>query len=294
MKSELLNEAEHLNGDPLVKEPEEIDDSSGDEDPLDGYDDQDLLDDYDDETTAKAAFSNVVNCIDRLFRLSMKVRNPSMRIGPSKGFSFRKVDEDTGLDLFDRFTDLKIDEAHIKNLFQVHDRGRVSYLIARLTKANIQRRRLFAYWSQHRLKLGKFCDKVKIVQGQRVQIPAAPAVPSISQYSKPTTATQLFHSNINLDHDARSAVSTVSVNLPELADSFCDFDIFPDPPHRDGAQKDSKEFECPYCYTVCSYLLLNQRKWRHVHLFYIRPIAHSWQGAYLERHSSLHMHLRRL
>ena len=285
MKSELLNEAEYPDEGPTSDESGEIDESSGDEGSLDGFDD---------ETTAKVAFSSVVDCIDRLFRLSMKVRNPTMRTGLSKGLSFRRIDDETGLDLFDRFADLKIDEGHIENLFRAHYLGRISYLIARLTKANIQRRRQFAYWSQHRLKLGKFCEKVNIIQGQRIQIPALVGVSAVSQYSKPTTATQLVHGKISLDDDAQSAISTVSVNLPELTDSFCDFDTFPDPPSNSGAQKDLKEFECPYCYTVCSYRLLNRRKWRHVYRFDIRAIAHTWQSSYLERHSSLYMHFRRL
>ena len=260
MKSELLNEAECLYEETVLNEPEETDYSSDDEGSLDGYDD---------ETTAQAAFSNVVDCIDRLFRLSMKVRNPTMRTGFSKGFAFRQIDEDTGLDLFDRFADLKIDEQHIKSLFQAQNLGRSSYLITRLTKANIQRRRQFAYWSHHRLNLSKYFDRVKIFQEQRVQLPAVLPVRSVSQYSRPTTATQLDHNKINLDDDARSAVSTVSINIPELAESNCDFDIYPDPPHKYTSRNDLKEFECPYCYTVCSRRHLNQREWRHVYPFYI-------------------------
>lgn len=284
MKSELLEDAKCLNEGPVLNEPEEIDESSDDEGSLDGYDD-------DDETTAEAAFASIVDCIDRLFKLSMKVRNPTMRTGLSKGFAFRRVDEDTDLDLFDRFADLKIDEAHIQNLFQVHSLSRSSYLVSRLAKANVQRRRQFAYWSHHRLNLGKHSDKMTVIHEQQAQMPAVLPVPSISQQSRPTTATQLDHTRINLDDDAQSAVSTVSVNIPELAFSYCDFDIFPDPPDKYTSQKDLKEFECPYCYTVCSWRLLNRRKWRHACPPSSRVIAHNLQGSHIERYSTLHLHL---
>ncbi len=82
MKSELLNAAEDLNEEFVSSETEEIDAVSDDEDSLDGFDN---------ETTPEAAFASVVDCIDRLFRLSMKVRNPALRTGLSKGYAFSKL-----------------------------------------------------------------------------------------------------------------------------------------------------------------------------------------------------------
>lgn len=142
VKLELLNAAENLDENAVYNESEEIEAISNDED---------SLDDYDDETTAETAFVSVVDCIDRLFRLSMKVRNSIMRTGLSKDFAFRRIDEDTGLDLFDCFAERKIDEEHIVNILQLYNLSQgltdlqASCLVARLTKANNQRRRQFAY-----------------------------------------------------------------------------------------------------------------------------------------------------
>lgn len=290
MKSELLDAGEHIDEDPATSEYEEVDAIS----------DGDSLDGYEDGTTAEAAFASAVDCIDRLFRLSMKVRNPTTRIGLSKGYAFRRIDNDTGLDLFDCFADRNIDEEHIKNILRVYKLsqsstdGLASYLVTRLAKANNQRRRQFAYWSQHKLNLAKHSDKMKTIQQQQVQMPAMLQVPSISQHSKPTTATQLDHAKINLDDDARSAVSTISMNIPELADSSRDIIVFPDPPEKYASQKDLKEFECPYCYIVCSRRLLNQREWEHVYQSLNRDVAHILQGPCLERPSTLRLHTRRV
>lgn len=245
-------------------------------------DDEDSLSSYQDETTAVAAFASAVDCIDRLFRLSMKVRNPATRTGLSKGYAFRRVDEDTGLDLFDCFADRNIDEEHIKNILQVYKKGQNvtagsgSYLVSRLAKANNQRRRQFAYWSQHKLNSVRRSEKLKSMQQQQVQveIPAMLQAPSISHNSKPTTATQLDRAKINLDDDTQSVVSTISMNIPELTDTSRDFIAFPDAPEKYTSQEGLKEFECPYCYTICSGRVLNRREWRHVYLQLNRGTAH--------------------
>lgn len=78
VNSELLDAARDLNDGSASSQSGEVDTVSDD-------DDEGSLDSYDDETTSETAFSSIVDCIDRLFRLSMKVRNPAMRIGLSKG-----------------------------------------------------------------------------------------------------------------------------------------------------------------------------------------------------------------
>lgn len=209
----------------------------------------------------------------------MKVRNPAMRIGLSKGYTFSKIDEDTDLDLFDCFVDRKIDHEHIKNILKVYNPSRSwsdvseSYLIARLAKANVQRRRQFAYWSRHRLNL-IYCDK---------------KVKAFKQQSKPTTATYFDYTKVDLN-DAQSAVSTISMNIPEISNSSRDVVVFPDPPEKYASQEGLKEFECPYCATICSRRLLNRSEWRHVCLFLRRCIAHILQGSYFERPSTLHLY----
>lgn len=274
MSSELLDVAIDLNENSASNQPEEADTVYDDDD------DEDSLDSYDDQTTAEATFFNIVDCIDRLFRLSMKVRNPAMRIGLSKGYTFSKVDEDTDLDLFDCFADRKVDHEHIKSILKFYNPGRSwtdiseSYLVGRLAKANVQRRRQFAYWSRHRLNLIHRDRKVKVFK----------------QESKPTTATYFDHTKVD-QNDAGSVVSTISMIIPEFSNFSRDGIVFPDPPEKYASQEGLKEFECPYCATICSRRLLNRSEWRHVTRFLYRRITHMLQGSYFERPSALHLHI---
>lgn len=251
MKSELLNRIQDSNEDPTLNVSEEIHEISDDEDSLDGYDDG---------TVAEAAFTSAVDCIDRLYKLSMKVRNPTARTGLSKGYAYRKIDEETSLDLFDCFANLQIDEAHIKSVYFYKPgiNESASYLLSRLAKANNQRRRQFAYWSQHKLNLVKRSRKITIPQ-KPFQMPPDIATSSASKYSRPTTATQLDRDKINLD----DAMSAISINIHDIMDSACDFIVFPDPPEKYTSQQMLKEFECPYCYTTSSRRLLNKQEWRY-------------------------------
>ena len=67
--------------------------------------DEGLLNNYDDGTTIEAAIAGSVDCIDRPNSLSMEVRKTSARTGPSKAHTYREIDEETGLDLFDHIAD---------------------------------------------------------------------------------------------------------------------------------------------------------------------------------------------
>ena len=211
----------------------------------------------------------------------MKVRNPAMRIGLSKGYTFSQIDEDTDLDLFECFADREIDHEHIKNILKGYNPSQSwadisdSYLIARLAKANIQRRRQFAYWSRHRLNLVYRDKKAKVIKPKS---------------SKPTTATYLDPNKVDL-HDSQSAVSTISMNIPESSNSSRDAITFPDPPEKYASQEGLKEFECPYCATICSRRLLNRPEWKYAYPFLCRRIAHVLQSSYSERPSTLYLYL---
>ena len=277
VKSEFFNEDMNPDDDSEhnEKEMEESDEISDNDSSLDGYDNQ---------TTTEAAISSAVDCIDRLFRISMKVRSPATRTGLSKGYSFTQIDEDTKLDLFDRFVDLRIDEKHIKHILQTYRPNLIFaddpalFLIARLGRANNLRRRQFAYWSQHKLNLVRRTGKEKAVQqrhyDQRLQ---AIQPQSISDRSRPTTATQLDRANVNLGDDTQSDISTVSMNISDNASTWGDLLVFPDPPEKYRSLQDLKEFECPYCFTVCSRRLLSPREWKAHVLKDLRPYVCTYE-----------------
>jgi hypothetical protein len=225
-------------------------------------DDEESDEGYDNETLAEAAYSSVVDCIDGLLKLSMAVRRPSMRTGLSKGHTFRKVDEETAVDLFDCFT--AFDQDYIRSYLQTRRQDTAGpVLIQRLSEANNKRRRQFAYWAQRKLNLvRRTANTVSMLaseqQKQDLDLPIQPS----SAYSRPTTATQLDPTRVNIDEDAQSVISTVSMSMTELVGNDDDMMVFPDPPDEYLKRDELKEFECPYCYTICSRRTLNVREWR--------------------------------
>jgi hypothetical protein len=98
-----------------------------------------------------------------------------------------------------------------------------------LARANNQRRRQFAYWKHHKLNQIRHTEIAKQKVAQQIQFPSAELAPSASGHSKPTTATYVDHTKIDLDN-ARSAFSTVSVVLPEptKADEVIEFPPVPE------------------------------------------------------------------
>lgn len=104
----------------------------------------------------------VKDVIDCLFKLCIRIRNPSARQISTKARLFTEIDLDTGVDLIQAFE--PYDVSHIQAIFMgdstseerditdddtnMNDR----YLIERLSGANIQRRRQFAYWEHSHAK----------------------------------------------------------------------------------------------------------------------------------------------
>ncbi|EXJ84053.1 hypothetical protein A1O3_04720 [Capronia epimyces CBS 606.96] len=197
---------------------EDVDNVKSDDDDDDDDDsDDDSWDGFDDETLAQAAFKSVVDSIDRLFKLAMKVRDPATRTGFSRGYQYEQVDSESGVGLFESFQTQHIDEQHIHDLLRSYpypskpdDKGKQidkynSYLVKRLAEANNKRRRLFAYWRHHKLNQVRHAETVKERMMRQVQLGEGVAVmpPSTSARSKPTTATHRDYSKINID-DTRS------------------------------------------------------------------------------------------
>lgn len=145
--------------------------------------------------------------INRLFKMSTKIRNPSTRLGSSRAAKYRQVDEETGVELLQAMKEFDVD--YVKSVFlefqktkarresriaqapggppeenddevwepiktvltQERERestGAHSYLIDRIAQANFRRRQQFAYWAAHRNKLDKH---TKVYQAQKGRLP---------------------------------------------------------------------------------------------------------------------------
>lgn len=147
------------------------------------------------ESDIDLLLDSVRDPIDRLFKISTRIRNPSSRLGSSKALRHQQLDQDSGIDLLRAFE--YFDHDHISSLFLQYRKSRAleehetaessrdidrkddanhvwepirtvlsqyqtdilnvteSFLVHRIARANMRRRQQFAYWKQHRDKLAQ-------------------------------------------------------------------------------------------------------------------------------------------
>jgi hypothetical protein len=223
---------------------------------------------YQDDSISEVLMGSISGTIDRLYRLSFKIRNPAMRIGLSKALTYHKVDESTRIDLIDQYAEA--DENHIREIFRAFhhtspDGFKDQYLIKRLAEANKRRRQQFGYWMERKANFERLSKPGNLEEVVKVSV--APQDPQGNQNlpissmpqlapSQPSTATKLDVSKINLDDDSSVISTSTFVNMANEAHG--DQVSIPGPPMK---YYDDKEFECPYCFTMCPQKMLNKRLW---------------------------------
>ncbi|TVY87978.1 Annexin A1 isoform p37 [Lachnellula willkommii] len=254
--------------------------------------------------------------IDRLFKVSTRIRNPSSRLGSSKALRHQQFDQDSGIDLLRAVEDFDYD--HISSLFLQYRKSRAleehetvepsedadgkdeanhvwepfrtvlsqyqndlsngteSFLVRRITRANVRRRQQFAYWKQHRDKLAQHTKSFTLNIETREQ--ATPIVvdlqkqgnmlviPGMAIADSVTTASRLNIPQL-VDRDDRSTVS-VSEYAPSMWKPGREAVDFPAAPKQDS---DEKFFECPYCFTLCSTEILAEKAWKAHIIHDLRP-----------------------
>ena len=170
--------------------PGNNDDGVGDDDDLEAEESDSELSGDDDtgESDLDLLLDSVRDPIDRLYKVSTKIRHPSSRLGSSRAANYRQIDEETGVD-FLRVVE-QADYDHIRSLFLQYQKARAlqecdiaepskdadrrndeddvwepirtvlsqhgaadSFLIRRIARANVRRRQHFAYRKMHREKL---------------------------------------------------------------------------------------------------------------------------------------------
>ena len=133
--------------------------------------DEEELMSYQEDSISTIALGNAKLIIDRLYKLSFKIRNPATRLGFSKARGFRKIDEETGVDVIDQYA--SFDLRHVTDIVAMYWRRSQEeyenhYLVQRLAKANTHRRRQFGQWQRHRLSLER-AEKAFNLQGRLLQ-----------------------------------------------------------------------------------------------------------------------------
>ncbi|KAK2768772.1 hypothetical protein FQN54_000628 [Arachnomyces sp. PD_36] len=225
---------------------------------------------YQTEPLTKTYLDNITTTIDRLYSLSFKIRNPAMRIGLSKALKYTEVDPDTGVNLIEEYASL--DQSHLAELFRSFghrspDNLKNHYLVQRLARANTRRRQQFRYWRKRKVKYEKYPKPVEGALGnpQNLNIQMERDLRIVdgprSAPSLPSTATALNPAQVKLEDDS-SIISTTTFLI--MADEKSgDHVSIPPPPAIDS---DTKEFECPYCFTICPRKTITKKVWE-THIF---------------------------
>jgi hypothetical protein len=137
------------------------------ENPTDAVDDDEdgfySEDDDDDETSDGAApkteleqrFREIVDIVDNLYKLSVRIRQPTLRTRSLKAASYRPKDPDTGVDILEQYAsfDFQHTKEVVRHLRLEHTKDDVQdndVLIQRLSKAITLRRRQFKYWRRRK------------------------------------------------------------------------------------------------------------------------------------------------
>ncbi|KAF2811172.1 uncharacterized protein BDZ99DRAFT_570424 [Mytilinidion resinicola] len=243
-------------------------------------------DDGDDGSTPKSElaqrFLDIVDIIDNLYKLSVRIRSPTLRSRSLKAASFRPTDPDTGIDTFEQYA--LFDEKHTRELLTNFRQSTSDaadpadeYLVERLSKAITLRRRQFKYWRRHRDKLGAsstFADAMLVPAPVTPDFLSPQTTPEDSQ-AKPETvqntpltqskwapksmlsgteATQ-HHRSLDEIVDSQS-VTSYATTTRDLTGHGIEL---PPPPKQ---AIEDRDFECPYCYIICPARYGRGRAWR--------------------------------
>jgi hypothetical protein len=235
----------------------------------------------------------IKDIMEHLYRLSFKIRNSKYRSLTKKALLMREVDPQTGKDLFSSYA--IFDHRHVQELldhlrfhsspkefatepardpthgfFDVLEAGdrllhSGDFLRDRLAKAITNRRRYFAYWRRHALKLSHVTDVTDVTDEQAPPQNSTTLMKPVEPASSPTTSPAI-PGNTKLTPGPKTIVSGTDFSMynrglddqldTETVISYATtaYDVdgkSPElpPPPPDAAAK--SEFVCPYCWVAC-------------------------------------------
>ncbi|KAI4607878.1 hypothetical protein J4E83_009422 [Alternaria metachromatica] len=108
-------------------------------------------------------YEEIVDIIDNLYKLSVRIRTPTVRSRSLKASAYTPVDPETGVDILGVYAEL--DRKHVRELLSqlrkthpAQNEEDQDFLTERLSSSITLRRRHFKYWKRHRDKLGASAD----------------------------------------------------------------------------------------------------------------------------------------
>jgi uncharacterized protein YerC len=105
---------------------------------------------YQEESLPNQYLTNISTTVDQLYALSFRVRSPKML---SKALSYKEVDSETGVDLMEAY--MGRDSSRLEELLRtrrVGDEASGQFMVERLARANMNRRKQFKYWEMREIK----------------------------------------------------------------------------------------------------------------------------------------------
>ncbi|KAF2205846.1 hypothetical protein GQ43DRAFT_459672 [Delitschia confertaspora ATCC 74209] len=267
---------------PYEQQPQPDSGGESDTDSFFSEDEDSNSEDATPKTELEQRFCEIVDIIDNLYKLSVRIRSPTLHSRSLKAASFQAVDSETGVDMFEQYRhfDLLYTRELLKYLRTPHvgsEEGEDDYLIERLSKAITLRRRQFKYWRRHRDKLGVIIaqDGLNTEQLHTLPHPELPrhvspeaetgsarfTLSKVPASEKPPrsllSGTEATHYHQSLDEivDSQSVTSYASTTRDLTGRGI----ELPSPPRAADGEKD---FECPYCYVICPARYGKGRSWR--------------------------------
>lgn len=268
---------------PYELQPKSEDPEADEEEDDDFFDADDDDEESENRSELSMRFAEIVDIIDNLYTLSVRIRTPTIRSRSLKAATYQPKDPETGVDLLSIYA--KYDFEYIKDLlFDLRqpqlaagaESSEHDYLIARLSAAITLRRRQFKYWKRHRDKLGSTIleeqpelslplkrpdpplrnDTLEAQPGTPgIPIPeGAPSHKTGKTLLSGTEATQ-HHQSLDEIVDNKS-VTSYAVTVKDMHGKGVEL---PPPPRAADGEKD---FECSYCYIICPARYGRGRAWR--------------------------------
>ncbi|KAF3130557.1 hypothetical protein TWF594_010313 [Orbilia oligospora] len=255
--------------------------------------------------------------IDRLYKLSTWIRNPSTRFASSKILSHKQIDEETGVDLLEEFNSFDFnyieslfaqyrkskaqDEYDSKDIIEPEEKPRSPRLsphqvdnsisptelslIPRLAHANGRRRQQFSYWRRHREKLAlhttNIGDNYKrhnlASKGEHNHIHKVFNEPD--QIAHPLSVTTATRLNIpqQMAIAVNDSLSIVSVSKYATSNWSPDNEKL-DFPAPPKCPEGQKFIECPYCFTLCPRNILETEAWKAHLIRDLRPYVCTYEN----------------
>ena len=217
-----------------------------------------------------------------LYKLSFKIRSPASRRTSLKAMLHKEIDKSTGIDLFSMYSEF--DRRHVEESLKSLRNNPVmsqedqhqdddKFLIERLSKAITNRRRYFAYWRTHALKLasevpsektkptvlsiglGNGSNAAGLAPEPKAHVQLNPALSSTERMILSATEATKYDQKSDGEVDAQSTISYATTAYDSDGNAI----DLPQPPSAAALQS---EFICPYCNVVCPSRHGKGKSWR--------------------------------